>query len=611
MFKRLKRLLKREGYIDTLSPSFFNKAKSNSENSFICVVTNIDTTYDTITLYSFHHDTEITIPNSYVDSISINDVVLIEKVEGVYHILGKANIDFKRDSRFVYDPDSMRLDELLKEEDVNIDTLENVEYLNEYHIRKDMCDIVKHIKLTGYRIKEEAFHIFSGISRLVTTFSDIFGVAKAITFKMFNNGSMITLKESSDSLNAYKVELFYKNKIPYMLEIKGDIVSALSDYNIKTANFPFSLDSNTVYCRIIFRESGGEAKQKNIISHQYSNRENSFSSQVQIGDGISESMIDKIKPFISEDVLIGKIPMVEISSTNFECTIIETESINGEINKYSLECVNIAKDYLVNYSNNAISASDTLLSIWETTYEEYNYPYTQGSYKITKTYSDEEKNNYLSLSHKKWTYFRDTELNTYYKQEVCNECNIQTARIEEVPYMQTKYGFVYENYSKLDNSGNMIGKMTTINQGPDKVTIIQTVNNPFYLTGKVGQYEFSVSINGESAVFTGFKNIMFDKVQNIVAQDSLLNINKLYVNDSSIFKGLFYVTNTSNIVLNSKNIYITGATALLKADNAIVYGTKTSALYSSDDINSSGIFLNPNVLSLSGEEISIPGYCRC
>jgi len=611
VFKRLKKLLKREGYIDTLSPAFFNKAKSNSENSFICVVTDIDTTYDTITLYSFHHDSEFSIPASYESSIKINDIVLVVKVEGIYHILGKANIDFKRDTRFVYDPDSLSMKDILKEENVNVETLDKVEYLQEFHIKKDKGDIVKHIKLTGYRIKEEAFHIFSGITRLITTFSDLYGVAKAITFQLFNNKSFITLKENPDASNAYKVEFFYKNKIPYMIEIKGDVITALADYKISTTDFPFLLDENTVYCKIVFKKTQFEAKQKNIVSHQYINRKNSFSSQVQIGGGINENMIDKIKPFINEEVLIGKIPTLQINASKFECTIIETETIDGKINKYAFQKTDISTDYSIEYSNNIITAADTMSTIWETAYEEYNYPYTDGSYKITKTYSNEEINNFLALSHKKWTYFKNTELNTYYKQEVCDDCNIKTVRMEEVPYIKAKYGFVYEDYSKMDNSENIIGKMVTITQGTDKITMIQNIHSPFYLSGKIGQYDFSITITNNSIVYNGFKNILFEKVQNVVAQDSLLSVDKLQVSNNSIFKGMLYVTNNSNIVLNSKSIYITGTTALFKADNIVSYGTKSVALYSSDNINSSGIFVNPNVLSLNGEEISIPGYCRC
>jgi len=583
---------------------FNSKLTSNKENNILGIVENINTDMDYISIYVFEQDATIEIPNQYELGLKKYDLVVLIKAEGVYHILGKTNIEKKKDEQYVFDIKTGKLS-TEKVKDKN-------KFAKEFHFKNiEAGQILKHVSLTGYRIAEKFIDIFSGLSRITITFSDILLKSFTITHKLQKNKSFKIFKENDDN-KAYDIHyIINENNDKIFLEIKGDIQAAFSDLKIKLEQPPFNFD-NAIYLKMILNKKTDFIK-KNEISHSYIKRKNIFTGS---GDAkINKNVYDKVNNFAKSENLFKKNVICKIDKESFFIKLMEINTFDGEVRLFTNKKKEInLKEYFL-YTDNYKKITDNCLHIWETANEEYNAPYDNYGYKITKIYTNEEKHNLSLLLNKRWSKYIERNIMADIKYEDCKDCDLRCVKYESVP----KYYFNSSQISyqlgvyKKDNTLPSINIEMKSNSSDTNYNF--SVDNGFFMKGRINGENYTFIINGNVFGTNNIKNIYFQKSNLIYAKKAKFIIDNIF-SDSLYVKKDFYLTGDSNCIIQSKTFYMGSQQAVFNGESLTFVASDSLTLYVNSKVNNmktkstAAILMTPSSITTTAN-ISVPGYCKC
>jgi hypothetical protein len=342
MLKTLRRkidYLSSSNNIET-SSIFSSKLDLNKSNLLLGAVKEVDVKKDYIKIYLFKSNTEIEIPNQYEFGLRQNDLIVLAYAEGVYQILGKTNIEYEKDTKYIFN--------------IKKGTLKEVRIKNKKIYHKDVHfediqpgEILKNIKVTGYRINEFFIDIFSGLTRATLTLSNILLQSFNIASRLINNKSIKIFKET-DKKTAYDLTFITdKDNQSIFIEIKGDIKSCLSDKKITINKPPFAL-GDLFYLKIICTKTNN-FKKRSKISHSYVQRQNHF-----VGEGdlkINSNVYDKINYFANSENLFEEGVYLSIDNETYFIKLMEINTLDGDRKIFSYNKTEIIMDDKNEYSN--------------------------------------------------------------------------------------------------------------------------------------------------------------------------------------------------------------------------------------------------------------------
>jgi len=604
--KRKIKFLSSSSHSNEESP-FSAKLDITKDNIFLGVVLDVDTENDYIRVHLFHLDDDISIPNQLDLGLKQNDMVLVARGDGVFHLLGKTNIEHNKSFQHVF---SIKDGTLTKKPvDGNVRKFYKDIHFDDF----TPGEIIRHIKVTGYRINEKFIDIFSGIARFTLTFSHAFMRAYNIMFKLVENDSYIHFKETKDK-KAYHF-FFWSNEDSkldkkYFIEIKGDVETCLSEKNIKINNPPFDFD-NVVYMKIIM-SSKPFAKKKSKIEHEYIDRKNNFIGEGE--DKINSNVYDKINSFTNAENLFDKELKITFNSVEFYPALIEINDIYGHRKIFSISETIVVMNESNHYKEKNLIITDKNTLIWQSSYEEYNNPYSENSFKITKNYSNEEYHNFYNRLNKFWREYQERNLFVNIQAEHCSNCDLRTMKIEYSPIYYFKGNNI--NYHLQNQSDNPPIYSINLDSPNGKINNIISVDNGFILNGKKEGEDFGFLLNKTYFLSKGIENVIFNEAKFASFKDANTFVNNLLINESISAKKNFILSSGNSFIVKAKNIYLEGEQIASKAEYITSIASKNIVLYVSDIISASqqtqtsALFLTPSFISTT-PNISLPGYCKC
>ena len=591
--------------VSDFSPSsFYSKLKTGGDKElFIGVITSVDTEWDIATVYTFNHMTEIKVPLNTELGLSKDDVVYIAKVEGSYYILDKAYVGYLRDETYKYNPHTLDEKEILKK--INVPENIKADFIKDIYVEKEEGEAVVNKKITGYKLSDKFIMLFSGLTKISATLSEIFMSSTEIIQTLFRSKTTKKMVESDDGYNSYSIEIYRKkdgnNTVPYMIELKGDIQYALETEKI---NISDTLNiQNAVYMRIIFKQDFNLPDAKNPSIHTYINRNNKFS------DGnINKDFLDNVPFWDQRLVDDSEWPKITIRDKDYFIVSIYYETINGEQNSFAVknntlftEANNVAKEkYLI--------ATDSYRMMWQNSFYEYNYPYNNNAFKIINTYSNSIVNNYNDINvnyHRMLSTKKIFEIEEF---EIDKESDLQTIKKTIAPKhieYKTIHNVKYINNELLQQSPIYNIEMTS--EGNSTNIFFSTKDTYFSIVNSSDAIDKGMVLNSNSMYMFGFKNLICPNLENAFLKEANLLTNYLITNNLHIEKN-FNVSGTGNIYLSGENIY-------LKSNKNFIAYMESGALVAEKSVamtaEGGAVAVNKEATIVSGENTYVSNYCRC
>jgi len=570
-------------------------------NVLIGVVEQITPSNNYIKIYLFSISKSIDIPNQYELGLKENDLVALISSEGIYQIIGRTNIEFTKKE---YQEFNIGTGEL------NVKKIKDSSKYFKDVLFKDFSvgEIIRNLKLTGYRINEKFLDIFSGITKITVSFKNILMRSFSIYSELIKNESFKHFKETEES-NAYNVEVYTLNDNKNILiEIKGDVATALQDYEIDIKTPPFVIEESIYFKATLNKESS--FKQRNKITHSYIKRKNSFT-----GDGenkINKNVFDRVGKFASSKNIFEKNITCFIGEEEYFVESLEINTFKGEVKNFQRKKISITTDEYNSYSYNYSNITDKYTNVWQSSFEEYNAPYNNTSFKIKKNYSSEENHNLNVLLSKRWNKYFEKNIFADIEYEECKDCDIKPLKIEKVSKYLFSGNTINYQMSSIEESNPSIS--FNLKENNKDISINISPENGFNLQGQ-NKEKYSYIVNSNIIYSKNIKQIVFDKAETIFADKANMYLNSIYLSDLYI-KDNFYLTGDSNCIIQSKTFYCDASQTIIKSPNLTMISDNNITLYvakkleGSKDTISSALMMTPSLISTTAN-ITIPGYCKC
>ena len=590
--------------------SFSSSLKSPEQSTFLGVVLEIDELWDYVRVFSFKHDKEIWLKNNIELGLNINDVVVVEHGDGSYVIAQKSDIDFDYEPKR-YFPEAEDESKLLKDDDSG--KPEYVDFRKLLYISKKVGDIVRHVGLTGYRIRDGLMHIFSGVSRIAISNLAITELSIKITRKLSRTKTFEAFVETKEG-DSYLLRIYNTisnagqvaedtpdeeiEKRTYMIVCEGACGKALSTYGITMRGIPVDLHA-AVYIRAVLGKT--ERKRMSYASHRY------FDRQLSVTPGdIHRDFHAKASAAVTKEFLDGGV-VVEIDGERHDVVSIVVECDDGTRFSFAEKDLRLADESSDVTLGRSVDAAFSKVSVWQDSLEHYNYPATASPYMLTKIYAYADVHYMLDSYEKRWRSNTAVRINERVVFERDKRSGITTLWHIESPVTYMEGNSLFGVYSVDEESGRDPVVQYTIGDA------VFTIGGKDMLVSANG-YGMSLLLGRKAMMLDGFDTANMAGMKVINARDAALYVDSLTMDGGLYVSGNFVVRDADFISMDGKMLYASAENmAYIKGQSVILSGDKSviAATSSQDKEGASVMYLQTGIASLYAKNVAIPGYCKC
>jgi len=531
---------------------------------FLGFVTKVDPLYNTIEIDSALYGKIYTQYNPVL-GLEKDDLVLVSKIEGFFSVIEKTIVDYDEKQLYVIDTEKENIDERIKE--INSEDLpEEVKYPADFYIKKEEGDKSDNVSTNGYRITKKFIEFFSGLATMRVDFNSVRILSKAFLFFGIKTKALFKVTENKTEDNSYALFIPKNNNKPYLINIKGDVRSALFEHKIEV-ELPIPIE-NIVLLNAVISDTKDIIYDLTETSYVYDDNKNTLTvTDKDKTHKISREAINLFTENINKKLY--KYFSYECVIDGNKYQIVSYEAIDKKGNKYNFNnnVFNVLKNKEeIIVEKEKIYSSDTM-RIWGKSMYIKNTPISESPWYMEILYKKAIINFYCNLqvnvSEAVYLNSKNTTLNTYkqYKSYFNINTNIVNAKSNVI------------NISLDDSLEDKAAYLLNIK---DSVNIVSNKNNIFVVQSLKSGDAISFSITKNNNVYFTKTNQIYSDCKTFIVPSGQIIAKSLYIKKYLIVKDVFTAF--------EKGVYLTAPTTYIKADNIFYVDTEKSYLKAKTNI---------------------------